>query len=72
MDGAGVLKLVDGRQYEGGFVNGLEHGKGCAVDKNGTRYEGEFHEGQRNGRFVIKDAKGNVTRECVYNMGVIK
>ena len=50
-------------------MNGREHGAGVAVDSDGTRYEGTFVDGQRDGRFVVKNAEGEVIRECVYNSG---
>ena len=71
MNGAGVLRMADGRKYNGGFVEGLEHGAGVATDADGVRYEGVFIEGQRNGSFIIKDAQGNVVRECEYNLGIM-
>ena len=71
MNGAGVLRLKDGRRYNGGFLEGLEHGAGVATDADGTRYEGVFVEGQRNGEFVVKDSNGNILRECTYNLGIM-
>ena len=71
MNGAGELRLQNGRKYSGGFVEGLEHGAGVATDIDGMRYEGVFIEGQRNGKFVVKDAEGNVLRECVYSLGIM-
>lgn len=71
MNGEGILRLVNGIKYRGGFLNGEEQGHGVAVDADGTRYEGTFEEGQRDGKFIVKDADGKVIRECVYNMGAI-
>jgi hypothetical protein len=71
MNGAGVLRMNDGRRYSGGFLDGLEHGAGVAIDADGLRYEGVFDEGQRNGKFVVKDADGNVLRESVYSLGIM-
>ena len=71
MNGEGILRLANGKKYRGGFLNGEEHGNGVAVDTDGTRYEGTFEEGQRDGKFIVKNAQGDVVRECVYNMGTI-
>ena len=70
MNGAGILRLTDGRKYSGGFVDGIEHGVGVAIDTDGLRYEGIFIDGQRNGKFTVKDMDGTVLRECKYSLGI--
>ena len=36
--------------YEGGFVDGLFHGKGTILYSDGSSYVGEFKDGKRNGQ----------------------
>jgi len=38
---------VDGRKYEGEWVNGMQHGKGIFVNKFGERLEGLWKNGKR-------------------------
>ena len=52
-------------KYKGGFVNGLEEGKGIQED----RYEGFFKQGKKHGPFVEKNSKGEVTRKGTYKFG---
>ncbi|XP_061680615.1 ankyrin repeat and MYND domain-containing protein 1-like isoform X3 [Syngnathoides biaculeatus] len=47
--GFGVQEFRDGSQYEGGFVNGLKHGKGKYTWKSGEFYEGSFFKDYRHG-----------------------
>jgi len=56
-------------KYKGGFVNGLEEGKGIQEDKDGNRYEGFFKQGKKHGPFVEKNSKGEVTRKGTYKFG---
>ncbi len=53
----GRLKMSVGYTYEGGWENGLFHGKGKLVMKNGMQMECEFEQGRAsvNGRVVYKD-----------------
>ena len=37
----------DGRLYKGGWVNGLQHGRGVFVADNGQEREGEWKAGSR-------------------------
>ena len=63
--------MADGTRYEGGFVNGLEEGKGIQTDKEGNTAEGVFKQGKKDGLFVEKDKYGKVTRQITYKMGRI-
>lgn len=47
--GHGSLRLDDGDQYEGGFLEGRYHGNGTLINMQG-RYEGEFARGRQSGR----------------------
>lgn len=44
--GSGVLTLVNGSRYEGGFKDGMFHGKGIFVDVSGDTYTGDFLHGE--------------------------
>lgn len=44
-NGRGALKLPNGDQYEGNFVECIEEGKGIYQYRNGDHYEGEFKGG---------------------------
>lgn len=43
--------------YEGGFINGLRHGKGTFQYFNGSIYEGDFEKGLRHGYGVLKSTR---------------
>lgn len=38
---------MDGREYDGGWVNGKQSGEGYYKDKNGVRKKGIWAEGKR-------------------------
>ena len=63
------MRLQDGTKYKGGFIDGLEEGKGIMEDKNGVRFEGFFRQGKKDGPFVEMDKNGNVIRKGIYNFG---
>ena len=48
--GTGWYKLVNGRYYEGSWVDGQISGKGKLTYTNGRVYEGDFAEGKWNGK----------------------
>ena len=52
------MRLQDGTKYKGGFIDGLEEGKGIMEDKNGVRFEGFFRQGKKDGPFVEMDKMG--------------
>ena len=45
--------------YTGETFDGLPHGKGTLVDKNGTRYSGSFKEGKRHGSIATYYSGGD-------------
>ena len=47
--GQGKLKMANGDQYCGEFVNGFFHGMGTLILKDGGRYEGGFELGRYHG-----------------------
>lgn len=51
--------LEDGL-YVGGFLNGLKHGRGRLLDKDGNLYEGQFEGGQKHGQGRIVFANGDL------------
>ena len=68
-NGEGLLILVNGTKYKGGFVNGLEEGKGIQEDKDGHRYDGFFKQGKKHGPFVETDKTGKIIRKGTYKFG---
>ena len=42
---------MSGDVYEGNFKDGIYHGKGIYIFKNGDKHEGEWIYGKRNGKF---------------------
>ena len=63
-EGAGTAewKLPDGslyRRYEGGFHEGLRHGRGKLTEADGAGYEGEYKDGLMHGQGNWLDAEGN-------------
>jgi hypothetical protein len=48
----GYEEAPDGAKYEGQYQDGLRHGKGVAVYKNGVHYDGTWRTGKRDGRGV--------------------
>jgi hypothetical protein len=51
--------LIEG-EYEGTMRNGVPHGKGTLLYKNGDRYSGDFDQGKKHGKGLYKEACGNV------------
>ncbi|KAM3620441.1 uncharacterized protein V6R79_023439 [Siganus canaliculatus] len=45
----GAQEWSDGSKYEGGFVDGLKHGKGKYTWKNGESYKGHFYKDYKHG-----------------------
>jgi hypothetical protein len=50
MDAAGILKCIDGSEYNGEFLDDLYHGQGHISFANGDEYNGEFQGGRYHGR----------------------
>jgi len=65
-----VTKLRHGRgtytfenpffQYQGDYFNGVKHGKGSLIMRDGGRYEGDFSEGEITGQGVRTWPDGSV------------
>ncbi|CAE8620839.1 unnamed protein product [Polarella glacialis] len=53
-DGSGIMKLPDGRLYEGQYQAGAPHGRGLAIDPERGKYEGEFSLGERHGSGLLE------------------
>ena len=52
--GQGILRFTtEGGFYEGGWEEGLFHGKGKHVSPSGHIYEGEHHKGKRQGHGIF-------------------
>ncbi len=58
-------KAVGIDTYQGGFINGIQNGRGTYVWANGDRYVGQFKEGEAYGRGMMIYADG--TKENVNN-----
>lgn len=56
-EGEGYVKHADQTEYEGGFKDGLYHGKGIMVGAEG-RYEGDWRAGKRDGRGTMRYTLG--------------
>ncbi len=52
--------LPDSALYEGDYLNGMFHGKGKLVWRNGNIYTGEFYEGLMHGHGKMKFGQGDV------------
>jgi len=50
---------MSGDVYEGNFKDGIYHGKGIYIFKNGDKHEGEWIYGKRNGKFKRTLLNGN-------------
>ncbi|KAM8874305.1 ankyrin repeat and MYND domain-containing protein 1 [Spinachia spinachia] len=57
--GLGAQQGPDGSRYEGGFVNGLKHGKGRYTWKSGEFYDGFFYKDYRHGEGVYSWPQGH-------------
>jgi hypothetical protein len=55
---ASVLKLPDGSQYRGPFLDGKPHGKGLQISPNGDSYDGAFLNGIREGHGTFEALNG--------------
>lgn len=56
-EGRGELRYKQtGERYIGGVMNGMPHGKGQTVFRNGARYIGDFDQGAWRGRGIFVDA----------------
>ena len=51
-EGKGRLKMANGDQYSGEFMNGFFHGLGTLVLADGSKYEGRFELGRFHGHGV--------------------
>lgn len=51
-EGIGRMMWVDNSMYEGYFKEGLEHGYGRFIQKNGTYYIGMFFKGKKDGKAI--------------------
>ena len=54
------MRYINGRTFEGGWLNDMRHGKGYERYQNGNVYEGEFIEGKAEGKGVYKWSNGEV------------
>jgi hypothetical protein len=57
-NGKGTLKYPDGSSYEGGWINGKQHGAGTLTTSDGRKFEGVFKNGEMwkgSGVFVYKN-----------------
>jgi len=61
--GKGCHTWIDGKMYDGEYINGKKHGTGTFVSNNGTKYEGEWKDGKQNGYGKQYNTKGVVTKE---------
>lgn len=43
------MYFPDGTYYNGEWADGMKHGNGIQLMKNGDIYEGKFHENKRHG-----------------------
>jgi len=66
--GFGTHINANGERYEGDFVNGKRHGKGCVTFPNGDRQVGEWAEGTQIGNSMRKTCSGEVFFQ-VYKLG---
>lgn len=48
------MKTPDGMVYEGDFLNGHPHGKGCTTFPDGSKYKGEFKLGMKHGEVCLR------------------
>jgi hypothetical protein len=55
-------------RYDGDVLNGIHHGKGIYMWKNGDRYEGEFANGDRDGTGIMYYNNG-IRYEGQYHQG---
>ena len=62
--GKGVAKGVD--SYEGRFKNGLPHGTGKYIWKDGSYYEGNWRNGKKNGKGFLYTATTNVELKGIW------
>ncbi len=46
MDGQGEFIWPDKSRYIGGYKNGLKHGPGIFIDKDGKRFNGNWADGE--------------------------
>jgi len=62
MHGHGKVTFPSGHKYEGGFENGIMHGRGVMKFDSGDvcTYDGEWKEGDMHGKAVIKYVNGDV------------
>ena len=65
--GRGRLKLSNGDQYYGEFMNGFFHGLGVLNVANGSKYEGSFELGRYHGFGVY-----TTTEKTKYEVNVVK
>ena len=56
------------KEYRGIFVNGIAHGKGVQVNKDGVKYDGEFQHGKMHGKGTYTYSNGRV-RQGVWSEG---
>jgi hypothetical protein len=42
MNGLGLFKWTDGREYNGNYLKGKKHGKGVFKYQNGDSYNGDW------------------------------
>ena len=68
MHGVGTFTWVDGRKYEGQFVDDRKEGHGVFTWSDGRTYEGSWKDGKQHGEGVYKSTKGN-PRKGVWENG---
>jgi len=54
-----LVKLGDGRAYEGEWLNGNLHGRGIFTSADGNRYDGEWRDDKKHGRGINTSADGD-------------
>lgn len=57
MNGYGIFKFQDGKQYEGQYSVDKKHGYGIFTWVNGKRYEGWWTNGKQNGYGMMVNQK---------------
>jgi len=67
-EGRGIVKLPDGRIFDGTYERGMPHGPGTAIGVDQSRYEGQFDRGVRHGEGLVT-SPGMSARQVAYERG---
>lgn len=58
MNGDGVYSWLDGKKYQGGYIDGVKNGHGEMTWPNGKIYRGNWVKGVQSGKGSLIDTNG--------------